>query len=496
MKNFSVFSGIKDILKTKNGVRETKCGFVYKIAHVKKYYRKCSRFSEEDIETKYSVKSGKVYYFADFGNKCSFYTLNYSFNDNKPSSTEINRIWFIIKNGRLVILKKDFRKPYFLNISNCSYYLKFNSDIKILERRFKKLFFKWIKRNNIKIRNKYKKLNFFELLFSLCYPGLNYLIDSKFNLSIGSHISSFITRDLIKAKGLNHLLKLTFGTSGKQIKSILESTNANLDILVLGRVLKGLIPIDYFYKIFKSRKVKTAEHKNKIFFSDTFLYYLLKDTKGSRSLRFFLKQYHKDTILKWFINLSDADFTFLRDAAVQYFEYRDKITLPNSTNIIEIHDYISREVRRIGNIVRDEKLKKQFEKRLEQNKKIHNYSFGEYTIKVPETPADLRQWGEINSNCIYGYAKSYANGILLLGVYKNNNLLYNIEIIDNNIRQFSGKHNRNPLPEDAEVILSKLRELNILSDDNFEQCMERFGCGTNIASPAEVVENQLVAEIF
>ena len=75
------------------------------------------------------------------------------------------------------------------------------------------------------------------------------------------------------------------------------------------------------------------------------------------------------------------------------------------------------------------------------------------------------------SNCIASYANRVndSNGKqILLGIYKGDQVMYNIEIYNGELRQFYAKHNSPAPAKDQEKILDFLAVKKIVKEDPFK----------------------------
>lgn len=83
---------------------------------------------------------------------------------------------------------------------------------------------------------------------------------------------------------------------------------------------------------------------------------------------------------------------------------------------------------------------------------------------IPQTNIDLAEWSNQMKNCISGYAQQAKKAeVLLLGVKKDNKLLYNIEITKlGKIRQFMAKSNSKPDPKVEKELKNHLKENKII----------------------------------
>lgn len=461
--NVPIIKGIGVIAKSKNAIKKTKKGYLYKITNERRFFKRATPTE------KFSLKRGEAVYFGDFGSLACCYRLSYRPGpEGKLQSTKGKLFWFTIKNGRLAIFKKSPDKSYATNMSNSPEAVRLSVPSsprrKTIDNRFDIMISKWLRRNNIVIPNKYKKASLNTRLLIASYPEIVYLLDC--GIKFDQYISSVLTRDIRRARGFNHILDRVFGTHGKSIKHILANSSNYDSIFNTGKLLKGLIPTDNLIKVLSGiRNDVSTGHP-----------FRLGDYSGIQfyaQARRFLKQFHADTIYNWFSNKSLNSILFrdtvFRDTVKQYEEMKGHVILNNSNNLRDVHDYISTEYRKVKNKLENDKFRLGFEKKQKRFAGVNNKVFQDFRFEVPDSPEKLITYGQKLNNCIYSYRKSFADdtGLLLLGVYKKDELLYNISVENGNISQFCGNRNGSPLPEDKEIILRQLEILEVLKPKHF-----------------------------
>jgi len=305
---------------------------------------------------------------------------------------------------------------------------------------------KWLSRNEINIPRKYQK-NLSILLYVASYPNFKYIVD-VFNPSISGYfqIPSPLTKEINKSKGWNDFLNRCFNTKGKRIKEIVSRyfKSSNLDIFCRGLLFKKLITVDDFLNNYE--KIQKLNEINS---------YKLK------SMRFFLRNFHRDTIIK-FIDESNHEiykFSNLHDSANQFYSNKSKIILPNSNNLKFIHDYISVEARKI------EKEPIDYSEIIKKYSEINNLKIKDFSIEIPPNSHKLIEYGQLMSNCIGGYSNYMKNpNNLILSVYKSGKLKYNIAISNKKIHQFYGERNSKPDENEFKEISQLLIEKNLLEN--------------------------------
>jgi len=91
---------------------------------------------------------------------------------------------------------------------------------------------------------------------------------------------------------------------------------------------------------------------------------------------------------------------------------------------------------------------------------LSSVDFVGHTIRPPKDLYEVYKWGQEQNHCIANYATLHGKKVLLLGVYKNEELVYNIMLATGNYRtmQFYGKYNSIP-SEDLEMAFRHLMSL-------------------------------------
>lgn len=196
------------------------------------------------------------------------------------------------------------------------------------------------------------------------------------------------------------------------------------------------------------------------------------DIGGYKDLNVFLKDYSIDKNGKYsqkkiinFLN-SAADKNHLIEVGIFYVQLKNALNLnlqeiELSSNCEKIHEYFSKEMEKIKNplFYLDNDLHIQ---------NLQDCEFGDFRILIPNTNYDLMEWSNIMGNCI-GKGNVYSNQVknkqshLIAIMDKDTNLmLYNIQISNNHIIQFLGKHNSSPNPEHKKIVSKFLQENNVI----------------------------------
>lgn len=147
--------------------------------------------------------------------------------------------------------------------------------------------------------------------------------------------------------------------------------------------------------------------------------------------------------------LEKASGWLVRDSIQQYYESNGYIQVNHRRwrDWRELHDYISVEYRKLGQ--KNRKIPEG--KLIKKLKKLP--AMNGMTFIHPIDTHTLVDWGQAMSNCIASYTgDAVSKRTILLGVERSGELLYNIEIENNQVRQFFGKRNTSPTKEDGCII--------------------------------------------
>lgn len=114
-------------------------------------------------------------------------------------------------------------------------------------------------------------------------------------------------------------------------------------------------------------------------------------------------------------------------------------TIPDFTDLTELNDFFIKELDRYKN-----NFKLLIEKNYPELFKLNQTKItDELTLVVPEINKELIEWGQSLNHCIGGYGQRIVAGeCYCIAVYKNNEVIYTLELLKNKIRQFRGQNNR------------------------------------------------------
>ena len=243
--------------------------------------------------------------------------------------------------------------------------------------------------------------------------------------------------------------KKVYGNSGKQVMKLIHDLKLTpLNCLVL---LKGLVPFD--------KAIEIATDHNVVGLSRSFIYNL------KPSLRLRLK--------------NDDDARLARDtynmighlSAKRRKEFR-KLMHEHQDSIKDLHDFAI--------LFYTKYRKKGKEHRpypstplIEVAKKLITTPEG-WELRLPKKPLDVHEWGSEMGHCIGSYASAHGHRCILMGLYKDGELVTNLMFNETGILvQHYGKYNRLPTKEEVRAV--SMTKYAILSDLQRRAHLEHIG---------------------
>lgn len=428
---------INNLLSGKNPIKKTPKGYRYKFFHVKRRNKDTKKFNGR----------GFVFFFYDFGDKACFNNFKYDSNgDGKFSPQNNNKTWIKITGDRIQFSnssgnRNDATNQYKIISNQPSFNFAAGGRKNKADEKFKKIFIKWVEKNGIKVKRKFRSLPLHNLCLFLSYPELEYIYDFKNDKKSFFYIPSIISSRIHGVKGINHIFDRFCGFHGKSLKKELQSNDNILAALAACKIFKGLISNDDMKYVFDINSKLFIKLTNRIY----------------KSYRYFLKNYSRETIVNW---LKSDRLSLLHDTVNQYYENHirypnNRIVLPNSNNLEEIHNIVSRNNRRI---IENRTSNTDF---TEINKKYSNFEFKttNFEVVLPKNGQELIDTSYELSNCLSGYIDFHGKHGLILIVKSNNITKYAISInFPNTLQQFYGGYNKIPKLEDYNEVVGILRK--------------------------------------
>lgn len=253
---------------------------------------------------------------------------------------------------------------------------------------------------------------------------------------------------LRRAKTIKELTKLIYGKKydygANEIVNALRTDNWG--IVTIGYILKNILPIEYIKEI-TDNKVEIP-------------LYVYRQKYEYDKYRKFFKIFHPKKLRSLLLSSEKGNGYILSDMAYMYNSFSHLVPLPAGINKIgELHDYYSKEISKL----RHADFPLNYSKRILE---LDNINLENLKIIVPKTNHQLIDWGKKMSNCIGSYGeRATERERVLLGIFKENELVYNIEIYGKRINQFYAKYNQHPEETDYEIVKKYLEENNFIQKE-------------------------------
>lgn len=373
--------------------------------------------------------------FHDKPNRLIITSLDYNVRNFKKTNGKI-KFSFVIKNGKLNIYKTSICQNIrtVRNITNSPHriYDELGLAKKAHLERLRQILNEFFKNNGLKIelkRNAKSGMAIFEQLLEEVYPVLK-----EFGITKAIQVYPPYSR-FLKNGNIKSFIKKCFAANSKKItklfiKRIVSAPHEFARISFFGILCKNKLKIDDFQQLLDNQDFQGMPQNSREF----------------GLMKKFLQQFSRERLLRWFkeinTNSTRCDGILLRDCA-SMFDYTNQPHIPSGIKgLREIHDWLARESAKIQNNVKEIRYS-------ETHAKLNGVEIDNLRIETPEDTGRLIEYSQIMHNCISSYGEgAVKNRHLLLGIYKDGELTYNICIINQKLRQFFGA--RNSLPDETD----------------------------------------------
>lgn len=382
--------------------------------------------------------------------KLNFKVLSYGKREGKVIHYSQKESYILsIKNGSLTVYRRTINEDGLVRLRNVStspqLFSYLGLDAKTHYKRISRVINHFFIKNKFPRRLKIKdgKNNLMECI----YPALK-------NLDGHTVVDSSFSRFLRKNVGLKEIIKKTFGSKGSKLtKTVLKYIEERkcLNVFRAGVVTKGLLPLDWVIDNLSKEvwsRIKNASNFRR--FLKTF-----SEEGRKRLLGSLETEINSSRVIRTGIDV-------IRSDTVELWTLLNRPQIPKDLkDWQEIHDYLAKEHRKIRN--KDKEIKYS-----ENVLKIDSARIGDLTIELPKSSHKLIEYSQKMNNCISSYADRAVGGqVILLGIYKNDELAYNVEIRNQEIVQFVGKHNSPAPQEDKDAIKKFLGDEDVLKWKEF-----------------------------
>lgn len=253
----------------------------------------------------------------------------------------------------------------------------------------------------------------------------------------------------------------------EDVKKDVDNNGKELNVVLL-----------YNYQSLNQRVFREIKALNEIFSLDYAVKLLENEDKSfdfeTHTVEF-LKQFGEKTryemALEQGFNLTDASNQWYKYRNVDSIpetlrsEFPEGLTIPRSwKDIKELHDKISRDYLKIK--AEADRLPINYS---ENEKMVMQVTAGDMEVRLATDTSDLVIWGGTMKNCIASYSdKAVQKSSYLLGVYRNDTLLYNMELTRHNsgtlrIVQLTAFRNASVPQEDRTVIEQAVANMKLTS---------------------------------
>jgi len=291
--------------------------------------------------------------------------------------------------------------------------------------------------------------------------------DKKKQITVISTVNSFNSAGL-RASNLKECLHILFGYSNRNlIKEVAQTIKetGSLDILTIGSFYRRTVSVDYYYqfcKFLRDNLTILPRHSNNYFkFNNNYQarpYYqkFIRLIPIQKFMRFYLESLSNpwrlnDTIANWVINPNIENTVSTTKPTFKAFNISEFSTME------ALHDHICETNRRRNqtSIIIEPEKEYTLDKNIEKLKDIDGAIVGDMELVVPKTNTELATWSDLMSNCIGrgSYGPSAKDGrILLLGIKRQDKMVYNISLRNGMIDQFLAKFNAQADKVDRELV--------------------------------------------
>ena len=299
---------------------------------------------------------------------------------------------------------------------------------------------------------KKKKKQILELLDQIVpFEHVCLIPDGKvFNIKNFYNISSknVFFKKVIEGKSLQEILAdegITGDKLVKLVKKELFSSSLNFNII-------------YFLKAFKSININ-----NIMVLHDLKIHQLISSDKMAENCKIFfnLNNFSEKKIMSIFTEKFHSDYFI---DTIRYFDKIKQVQNLSFSDCSSWQTWNEEVLKYLAQIDKKVIVFNWLQKRPELAKidfKINE----DFHIKLPQTSIELQAWGNQMGNCIGSYKDSALNSktMLLLGIYKNDKLLYNLEIKGKKLIQFERRNKTSVDPVEKKLIVAYLKKHKILA---------------------------------
>lgn len=256
--------------------------------------------------------------------------------------------------------------------------------------------------------------------------GQNFLMNSVYNF--------------LDQKNFNEAIKLIYPNGGKKTFKLITP------FMEMG---KGLDFTVFHFAHYCSIYFEDANHFNEIlegvnrvdFFMSLIPLHFIMERMSEKRLKHFIVEASKEDSLRLNILVNDTVNMYKAILRACHDEYEIDFKAINTIN--ELHNSIMNDHNLITR--HGENMMLFLERKFPYLTNMQQEGFKDFVFVIPKDRATLVEWGQKMNNCIGGYADNAREGsTIVVALYKNNEVEYNIEINPSSgeVRQFVSHANR------------------------------------------------------
>ena len=265
-------------------------------------------------------------------------------------------------------------------------------------------------------------------------------------------------------KLLSEVLEEVFGFEAKKlyklaVEHLFNSKSNFLDhtFFFYGETFKGILAPDNIYRVMEQKLLPVTNRA-----LDNYL--ALREFFKDISLEKDGETYNQKKIFNLLESTKSANV--ILETGDMYYILKSKINMNIqeiglSSSIPEIHAYLQKEMRKL----KDPEFNLKIEENYPEFHKFDGHVIGGLKIVMPKTNYDLREWTNLMQNCIHSYAdRVLKKQCIVFAVVEaeSGKMLYNSEIVNGRVNQFSSRGNGYPNKSHRQMILKLFKDANLL----------------------------------
>ena len=279
-----------------------------------------------------------------------------------------------------------------------------------------------------------------------------------------SHVESAFTEYFNKRKDLTQIIEAVFGFSSKKLYKFVyegmfsnKASTVDASVLHYGLALKELFSPNNLFLIMEKKLLPVKARSANYF---TRLNSFFKEIGKTKDGKFSEKR-----IINYLEKKYDAHQLFGAMDCLDQIKAESDMVIDFATldfqSIEALYSYLDNEVKKLR--VGDFKLL--IDQNFPEAFKLHGLHIDKLQVIMPMTNFDLTEWSQKMGNCIHGYGKRVkAKETLVFAVLDSDTgeMLYNVEITGEKVRQFNAHRNGSPIASHKAKVMEVLKNKGII----------------------------------